>query len=64
VFGQSSLFNDNAFKNSRSIYIKWQQMKTEWGVSRLEREKESRGSMECETAHWTEIEMVWVGNGR
>ncbi len=40
MFVQSSLFNVNSTQNHWSIYIKWQQVKTEWGVSRVKRVRE------------------------
>jgi hypothetical protein len=44
VFVQITLFNDAVYENQQSIYIKWQQAKIEWGISRSqeERDRESR----------------------
>jgi hypothetical protein len=38
-----SLFNDADHTKSISFYIKQRQVKTEWGVSRREREKQIKG---------------------
>jgi hypothetical protein len=41
MFVQTTLFNDAAaYENHWSIYIKWQQVKIEWGVSGREGERE------------------------
>ncbi len=40
MFVQTTLFNDASFDNHRSIYMKWQQVKIEWGVSGREGEGE------------------------
>ncbi len=42
MFIQSSLFNDDTYRIV-SVYIKWQQVKTEWGVSG---EREGEGERE------------------
>jgi hypothetical protein len=41
VFVQITLFNDAAYENQQSIYIKWQQVKVGWGISRSEGERET-----------------------
>ncbi len=40
MFDQTTLFNDAAYENHQSIYMKWQQVKVEWGIS-VERERET-----------------------
>ncbi len=40
MFIQITLFNDAAYENHQSIYMKWQQVNVEWGVSRREEERE------------------------
>ncbi len=42
MFGQSSLLYDNAYKIVRVFISKWQQVETEWGVSRVERVERER----------------------
>jgi hypothetical protein len=44
VFIQTTLFNDAAYENHQSIYMKWQHVKVERGISRGEgeRHRESR----------------------
>ena len=37
---QISLFNDIDHAQSSPFYIKWRQVKTEWGLSRREGERE------------------------
>ncbi len=50
--GQISLFNDTDDAQSSSFYIKWRQVKTDWGVSgrdgEREREKWSKRERERE----------------
>jgi hypothetical protein len=35
-----TLFNDTAFENQQTIYMKWEQVKVERGISRRGRERE------------------------
>ncbi len=50
LFVKTTLFNDAACENRRSIYMKWQQVKIEWGVSwgegKGEREEQIKGVRE------------------
>ncbi len=61
---QTTLFNDTAYENHQSIYIKWQQVKVEWGVSGREGEREREEQIKGvrEGACRREPNMAWVGN--
>jgi len=59
---QSSLLNDTIYKIAGVFISNGNRLR--WSRNQTDRERgESRGLMEWETEHWTEIEMAWVENG-
>ncbi len=57
---QIRIFNDTDHAQSSPFYIKRRQIKTEWGLSRREGERERSGLWEREAEIKGESKMAWV----